>query len=330
MSLGYGYAENVLYSELAPVDAAYLLASFEGFFERSLWEEALDWNTMAFWEHRRFEAGDDIPDQTLFLLQSQIEGYVGLYSKWRLGGRYLGLEQAFDATFDELERNSFLVKAKEPELLLGWESFLWAFEYDAEIGFSRMNFEQEGSDYESFNWEVDFDYRINDDLSWVSGVFGYERDYLERSGRDLSGAAIVGSSLQMSQLGFETGLDFRKSFDASEHRFSILLGDRQREDGQLGYYDRSRRSVEFRWQGDWERMRLALQADFGAYRYDHQLGDDGSREATDSWAWSLEWDRDLNDRWGIFVWLNGEEEDSNASFSSYESRGVSMGLRWLK
>lgn len=330
VSLGYGYAENVLYSELAPVDSAFVVANVEAFFERTLFSDFLDWNTMLFLDHRSFQSAEDIPEQTLFLLQTQVEGYAGLYSKWRVGSRYLGLEQAFDATFDELERNRFLVKAKEPELLLGWESFFWRFEYDAELGFSRMSFEQEGSDYDSLNWQVDVDQQITDGLSWESGIFGYDRDYLERSGRDLRGVAIADSRLGMTQIGFETGLSWLRSTEAADHKVSLMLSERDRSDAQVGYYDRKRQSLEFRWQARWDRLSLLVQADYGEYRYENQTGEDGFPEATDSWSWSVELDRKLNERWGAFLWLSGEREDSNASFSSYDSRSVSIGMKWLK
>lgn len=275
VSLGYGYSENVLYSELAPVDSAFVQASVEAIFERPLFGEMIEWNTMLFAEHRSFLSDEDIPDQTMALLQSQLEGYAGISSKWRVGGRYLSLEQAFDATFDELERNSFLVRVQEPEFLLGWESFFWRFEYDAELGFSRMSFEQDGNDYDSVNWQVDFDQRINDDWTWESGVFGYDRDYLDREGRDLSGYAINDSRLTMSEVGLETGFAWKRSFESVDHRVSFMLADRQRRDGQFGYYDRKRQTLELWWQARWEKTLLLLQLDYGEYRYDNQVGEIG-------------------------------------------------------
>ncbi len=330
LSLGYGYAENVLYSELAPVDAAFTVANVEVFFERSLFDASFDWNAMLFVDHRVFHSDEVIPDETLALAQTQLEGYVGLYSKWRAGARYLRLEQAFDATFDELERNSFLVTAEEPEVLFGWESFFWTFAYDVEVGFSRMSFEQEGSDYDSLNWKVDIDQRINDQFSWRSGLFGYERNYVDRLGRDLRGRAIVDSLLGMSQFGFETGFVWEPDSDLFEQELSVMLSQRDRSDAQVGYYDRRRRSVEVQWRGEWESRSLVLRADYGEYRYENQLGDDGFLEGTDAWSWSLEFEQKLSERWSAFVWLNEEAEESNANFSSYDSRSVSIGLKWLK
>ncbi len=330
LSLGYGYAENALYSELAPVDAAFTVANVEGFFERTLLDGSIDWNAMLFVDHRIFHSDEEIPDQTLVLAQTQFEGYVGLYSKWRVGARYLNLEQAFDATFDALERNSFLVTAEEPEVLFGWESFFWTFAYDAELGFSRMSFAQEGSDYDSLNWKIDVDQRINDQLSWRSGVFGYERNYVDRLGRDLSGGVLADSLLGMSQLGFETGLVWSTDADWLDQKLSVMLSQGERSDAQFGYYDRRRRAVEVLWRGEWESRSLVLRADYGEYRYENRLGDDGLIEGTDAWSWSLEFEQKLSESWSAFVWLNEEEEESNASFSSYDSRSVSIGLKWLK
>ncbi|MBD5781336.1 hypothetical protein IEN85_17680 [Pelagicoccus sp. NFK12] len=330
LSLGYGYAENVLYSEIAPVDSAFLLASLEGYFEGTIFSDSLDWNAMGFVEHRSFESDEHVPSQTIALLQSQVEGYAGLYSKWRLGGRYLGLEQAFDATFDVLDRNTFLVKAKEPELFLGWKSLFLTFEYDAEIGLSRMEFDQEGSDYDSFNWEVEIDQRIVEGLNWKSGIFGYERNYLDRAARDLDGSTLPDTLMNTRQLGFETGLEYERQTEAADHKLSLMLGERRRRDLAFGYYDRSRRSVLLQWQIDWKATSLRLESDFGAYRYDAQLGEDDRLQRTDSWSWTLELERRLSERWGVFLWATIEDEDSNASFFSYEANSLSLGLRWLK
>lgn len=330
VALGFGYSENVLYSELAPVDSTFVLVSLEGFLERSLFSDAIDWSTMAFLEHRSFLSDEDIPSQTLALVQSQIEGYLGLYSQWRIGGRYLGLEQAFDATFDELERNSFLVRAEEPEFLMGWESFLLGFETDTELGLSRMSFDQEGSDYDSFNWEMDFDRRINDEFVWVSGVYGYDRSYLERSGRDLDGRAIDGSRLKLQQFGIETGLEWSGSWDTVDHTVRLLLSERRRRDGQFGYYDRERQLVELVWQAHWESTSLLFQIEYGEYRYENQFGEDDLLQNTEAFSWSLELDRKINEQWGFFLWFEEEREDSNASFTSYDARSVSLGLKWFK
>lgn len=330
VAVGYGYAENVLYSELAPVDSPFVVLSLEGFLERSVFSDSIDWSTMAFLEHRSFQSNEDIPEQYLALVQTQLEGYFGLYSKWRVGGRYLGLEQAFDATFDELERNSFLVQVEEPEFLFGWESFLLGFETDTELGLSRMSFDQEGSDYDSFNWTIDLDQRINDSFTWVSGVYGYDRRYLDRSARDLDGDEISESRLKMQQLGFETGLEWSRSFDTVDHKLRLLISDRSRVDEQEGYYDRGRQAAEFLWRASWEKMSLLVQVDYGEYRYKNQLGDDDLLQGTDAFSWSVEWDRKLNDQWGMFLWLEEDREDSNANYSSYDSRSISLGLKWFK
>lgn len=329
-SLGYGYAENVLYSELAPVDSAFALARFEGIADLPVFSELVEWKSLLFGEHRQYFSDEGVPDQSLVLAQSELEGYAGLYGKWRLGGRFLGMEQAFDVTFDVLDRTSVSVKAQKPEAFIGWDSFIWVFAYDAEIGLSRMSFDQTGSDYDSFNWQLSSRFPIGESLVWEYGIFGYERDYLDRLGRDLDGYGLEGTSLSMSELSYESGLVWSAETEAAAHRVSLMAGERDRDDSISGYYARRRRSVEFGYLGQWEKTSLLLEVDYGRYLYGVQVGDDGLAQRNDSWSWSVEFERELSERWAVFFNLAGEIEESNLSFSSYESSSLAVGLKWLR
>lgn len=330
VSVGYGYAENVLYSELAPLGSAFALARLEGVGDLPAFSELVKWKSMLFAEHRRYFSEEEIPDQSLVLAQSELEGYVGLYGKWRLGGRFLGMEQAFDLTFDALERTSVSVKAQEPEAFIGWDSFFWIFAYEAEIGLSRMSFEQPGNDYDSFNWQLSPRFPIGEGLAWEFEVSGYERDYLDRLGRDLTGYSLEGTVLGMSELGYETGLVWSADTERADHRVSLTLGERDRDDSISGYYARRRRSVDIAYHGQWRNTSLLLEIDYGRYLYGVQIGDDGLAQRNDSWSWSVEFERELSERWGGFVALSGEIEESNLGFSSYESRSLAVGLKWLR
>lgn len=328
LSFGYGYADNVLYSEIAPIDAAFALVNVEAQGGRTLFSERVFLDLLLFGELRSFNSLPGVSDQSVLLLQSELSSFVGLYSEWLLGGRYLGLTQAFDATFDVLDRQSFLLELKEPELYVGFETFFWMQLYEFEGGVSKATFESPGNDYASLNWQLDVSQQINRSIDFVSQISGYVRDYDDRLARDSSGAALAGIGLEMEQYALESGFHYDFEAGRVSHAFELLLAYEQRSDGQEGYYDRTRRSLNLEWVVETEKTSFGLRVGRGGYRYAVQTVGDGSAQKSDGWTWSVEWERSLNVKWSVFGLADGESEDSNDEFSSYDAASLVLGMKW--
>lgn len=325
---GFGYTENVLLGENLTVDSPFAYVGLEGVVSRSFGGEQYFWNSLAYGDFRSYEKLDGVPDHSIVLLQTELEGYVGMVAKGRVGARYLSLTQVFDATFDELERVDFVVKADEPEIFFGYETIVGEYSYDLELGFGKMSFEDLSSDYESLSLEFEVERELTDALVWRSEFRAMSRSYTERLARSLSGVQIADTLLRTELLGFETGLAYAVSLGGVEHEFEVSTAYFDRTDTSSGYYDRSRLKTEFDWEFSLQGVEIELASGYDSFDYANQVGDDGLRRKSDSWYWELELERDLTDSWSVFASFSGEEDKSNEAFATYETRTALLGIRW--
>ncbi|MBK1879595.1 hypothetical protein [Pelagicoccus mobilis] len=328
VAAGVGYTENVLLGEVVQLDSAFAYFGLEGVANKSFWGDQFTWSSLAYADVRTYDKLDGVPVHAIYLLQTELESYVGLISKGRVGARYLDLTQVFDATFDELERVDFIVEGSEPEFYVGYESMLGEFEYDIELSAGHMAFKDMSNDYDSFSVEVEFERPLLDALTWKSELEGWRRQYDEKSARSLSGIPLADTLLETEMVGAETGLRFTPIIFDTVNILELTAAYREREDLVTGYYDRSRLSADIEWRTSAWGIDFDLSGTYTEYQYDHQFGDGGDLKASDSWYWELEMERKLSESWSAFLNLSTEEESSNESFASFETRTVLLGIRW--
>lgn len=325
---GVGYTENVLLGEAMRVDSAFAYFGLEAVAAKPFLGDQYSWNSLVYADVRSFEELEGVPEHSIYLLQTELEGYVGMIAKGRVGARYLNLTQVFDATFDEVDRVDFVVKADEPEFFVGYETIIGEYTYDLELGLGRMTFVDLNSDYDSVNLELEVKRDLTDALRWKSTFSAWERSYRNRFGRDSSGFEISETKLKTEQLAFQTGLRYVADFSGSEHAFGLVGEVKERSDVVSGYYDRSRYTLEFDWRFSLAGVEMDFTTGYGKYEYENQVGRDELMKTSESIYWELELERDLSDSWSVFLNLSGEDDESNESFSTYETQTALLGIRW--
>lgn len=325
---GVGYTENVLLGESVTVDSPFAYLGLEGVASKPFGGEQYSWNSLAFADLRSFEKLEGVPDHSIVLLQTELEGYVGMIARGRIGARYLNLTQVFDATFDEVERVDFVVKADEPEVFVGYKTIIGEFSYDLEFGLGHMSFVDLSSDYDSLNLDLEVSRELTDSLWWTWELSAWERSYKDRAARDVSGIRISDTTLETEQIGLESGLAYSVEIAGIDHEFELSAAFQDRADLVSGYYDRSRVKAEFEWAFSAGAYDFDFASGYGKYRYGNQLGEDGARKVSESWYWELELERKFTESWSVFLNVSSDEDDSNESFATYDSRTALLGIRW--
>ncbi len=276
ISSGYGYKENVLFSEIVPIDSPFAYVGLEGIAQREFIESGGEWTTMALLDNRHYFNGGDLPDETFGLLLSEYGKYVTVDGKLTGGVQYIYFNQAFDTTFDVLDVRQIVITAQEPRLYLEWEGFFWQFEYGFEAVASRMYFDDPQNDYETLDWEIDIDYLLGEKTHLLVAVNGFARDYTDRQPRDREGDRIVDAMLGTDQLGLEISLEQPARWAGFDIEAEVGLDFEMRHDRHFGYYDRDRLKyfIDIKAEGE----RWSLRADIGCSDRDyvHQLADSGS------------------------------------------------------
>lgn len=327
-SAGIGYRENVLYSEILPVDSTFRYLSFEGVTQKNFIATGAEWTTMFLLDNRSYLQVDDLPDETFGMFLSEFGKYVTIDGRLAAGIQYVYLNQAFDASFDILNENRVILTAQEPGLTLEWSSFFWQFEYVASLGASRMYLKDLEGDYETVDWELEIDYALKGEARLFFAVNGFARDYTDRLGRDLDGFRLDDTILGTDQTGFESGFEqaFRALGMAGE--FELEVDYRERRDRHSGYYDRDRLKYGMEWKLKGEKWDFDVDVSYAQSDYLAQISDDGLLRSSQEWMWEIEMARKVSAAWSLFFRANGETSDSNESFFSYRTNSVLLGLRY--
>ncbi len=326
-SAGMGFKENVLLSEIAPIDSSFNYLSFEGIAQKEFIETGAQWTTMALVENRHYFEGGDLPDEAFGLMVSEYARYVGIDGTLRGGVQYLYFNQAFDATFDVLDPNQIVITAQEPRLYVEWESFFWQFEYAASVGVSRMYFQDASDDYETIDWELELDYAIDNRTNWRFAVNGFARDYTDRPTRSADGFRIDSIILGTDQLGFETSVERGFGSESMALLAEIGIDYEERRDRHFGYYDRDRTKYFLELRTNGEKWRMRLDIGFSDREYRTQIAENGALRRSDDWIGSLEWERDLNEKWAFFARGETDSSESNETFFSYDANSLMLGIR---
>ena len=327
VSAGFGYKENVLLSEIAPVDSGYNYLSFEGIAQKEFIENGAQWTTMALLENRHYLEGGDLPDETFGLVVSEYSRFVGIDGTFKGGIQYLYFNQAFDATFDILDPNQITITAQEPRFYMEWESFFWQFEYAASVGASRMYFQDASDDYETLDWELELDYAIDDLTNWLFAVNGFARDYTDRPTRDAKGFRVDSIILGTDQIGFETSVERGFGSESLPLLAEIGIDYKERRDRHFGYYDRDRTKYFLELRTGGEKWRLRLDVGFSDRDYLTQIAENDALRESKEWVASLEWERDLSQKWAFFAKGETDSSESNETFFSYDANSLMLGIR---
>lgn len=327
-SAGYGYRENVLFSEIAPVDSTFGYVSFEGIAHKEFTQTGGDWTSMALLDNRRYFQRSNLPDETFGLLLTEYGRFLTIDGRLTGGLQYVYFNQAFDATFDVLDLRQIGVQAQEPGVYLEWESFFWQFGYTAEAGFSRMYFEDSEDDYETLDWEFEADYLVSDSWSLTAALNGFVRDYTDRPAREISGARLDSVALGTDQAGIELALETKRSLWGIAGELEVVVDFEARRDRHFGFYDRDSINYGIEWRGGGENWNAHVDFGYAQRNYLYQTVENGSLRSSSDWVWSAELERDLNSSWAAFLRIDGDESDSNETFFSYEANTVLVGMRF--
>ena len=326
-STGFGYKENVLLSEIAPIDSGFNYLSFEGIAQKEFIETGAQWTTMALVENRHYLEGSDLPDETFGLVVSEYSRFLGIDGTLKGGIQYLYFNQAFDATFDILDPNQITITAQEPRLYMEWESFFWQFEYTASMGVSRMYFQDASDDYEMLDWELELDYAIDDFTKWLFTVNGFARDYTDRPTRDAEGFRVDSIILGTDQIGFETAVEHGFGSESLPLLAEIGIDYEERRDRHFGFYDRDRLKYFLEVRAGGEKWRLRLDVGYSERDYLTQIAENDAGRESQEWVASLEWERDLSQKWAFFARGETDSSESNETFFSYDANSLMLGIR---
>ncbi|MDG2167301.1 MAG: hypothetical protein P8L44_05150 [Opitutales bacterium] len=327
-STGLGYKENVLFSEILPVDSAFNYFSMEGVVQKDFVESGAEWVSIFLLDNRNYWQVDDLPDETFGMFLSEFGRHMTIDGRLAASFRYVYLNQAFDASFDILDEKRIVLTAQEPGLSLEWASFLWQLKYTATIGASRMFFADSKDDYETLDWEVEIDYLIGDRVRFFLAPNGFVRDYTDRVARDLDGYRLSDTILGTDQRGVEGG--FEQSFRVMglEAELELEVDFSTRRDRHTGYYDRDRLKYGFDWSLAGKKWNFGLDVSYADSEYLTQISEDGELRSSKEWVWGFEMARDIGKKWNVFLRADVEKAHSNETFFSYESNSVLLGIRY--
>ncbi len=326
-SAGVGYKENVLFSEIAPVDSPFAYVGVEGITTHEFIELGSEWTAMALLDNRHFTKGHDLPDETFGLFLTEYGQYVTVDGRISGGLQYVYFKQAFDATFDILDPNQITLTGQEPKLYVDWKAFFWQFEYQATLGASRMYFKNPKNDYETIDWELELDYLLGESAKVLLTANGHVRDYTDRPARTVSGSRVDSVVLGEDQAGLELTYERPLGFLGLKGELELGIDFEARRDRHFGYYDRDSLKYGLEWSGGGEKWDIRLDFGFAERDYLRQTVDDGSLRTSDEWIWTVDLERELSDSWGLFLNLSRDESDSNETYFSYEANSVMLGLR---
>ncbi|MEM9160040.1 MAG: hypothetical protein AAGB46_13425 [Verrucomicrobiota bacterium] len=325
-SLGIGYKENVLYSEVLPQDSMFSYADLEGMAKGEMFNLGAEWTLMGLGEFRHYNDIDGVPDETFGLVLGEFSKSIGLFGEAGLGVQYLYVNQAFDATFDIVEERRAILKVQEPELYAKWRSLFWEFEYTVKISTSRMYFSDRTDDYETDSLEFELDYELGERDVLILTLEGLRRNYVERLARIQTGETVAGFRRKMDSISAE--LEWERSYKLGDWSGTIGLEGKlsERRDGFAGYYDRDRR--KFGLECEFEHGGWYLSADVAYTESDYlvQVTELGDAVKTEGWVGALNIEKDLNETWAAFLQLDLDKEDSNESLFSYEANSLMLGF----
>ncbi len=327
-SAGFGYKENVLFSEILPVDSAFNYVSVEGAVQKEFIASGAEWVSIFLLDNRNYWQVDDLPNETFGMFLSEFGKHVTVDGRLAASFQYVYLNQAFDASFDILDENRIVLTAEEPGLYFEWASFLWQFKYTAKAGASRMYFADSKDDYETLDWELEFDYMMNKGGRLFLAPNGFIRDYTARVARDLDGFRLEETILGTDEQGIEGGFEqsFRVLGLATEVELEVDFSARR--DRHTGYYDRDRLKygIDLRLAG--EKWDFGINASHADSEYLSQLADDGQLRSSKDWVCGFEMAREMGEKWGVFLRADAERSVSNETFFSYESNSILLGMRY--
>jgi len=324
---GYGYKENVLYSEIVPLDSPFAYIGVEGIAQREFFEQGAEWTTMLLLDNRHFSKGDDLPDETFGLLLSQYGRHIAIDGKLTGGLQYVYFNQAFDATFDVLDVNQIVLRGQEPKVFVDWEAFLWQFGYTASVGAARMYFQDPTNDYETVDWELEADYLLGEESRALLTINGHARDYSDRPARTASGTRVDSITLGEDQAGIELAYERPLGFRGIRGELELGVDYEARRDRHFGYYDRNSLKYGLEWATGGEKWSLRLDLGYAKRDYRVQTVDNNELRKSEEWVWYLDWERELSDAWAVFLNVNHDKSDSNETYFSYDSNSIMLGLR---
>ena len=108
-SAGFGYKENVLFSEILPVDSAFNYVSVEGAVQKEFIASGAEWVSIFLLDNRNYWQVDDLPNETFCMFLSEFGKHVTVDGRLAASFQYVYLNQAFDASFDILDENRIVL-----------------------------------------------------------------------------------------------------------------------------------------------------------------------------------------------------------------------------
>ena len=327
VSAGLGYKENVLFSEILPVDSAFNYLSVEGVMQKDFIESGAEWVSIFLLDNRSYWQVDDLPDETFGMFLSEFGRHMTVDGRLAASFSYVYLNQAFDASFDIQDENRIVLTAQDPGLSLEWESFLWQFKYTASVGASRMYFADSKDDYETLNWELEFDYLVSESGRLFLNPNGFVRDYTDRTARDLDGYRLEETILGTDQRGLEGGFEQSFRFLGLDAELELEVDFSARRDRHSGYYDRDRLKYGLDWSLAGEKWDFGIDVSYADSEYLTQMSEDGDLRSSKEWVLGFEMGRDIWNKWNVFLRADVDRSNSNETFFSYESNSVLLGMR---
>lgn len=327
LSSGYGYGENLLLSEVAPQDSGYTFVEAEAFVIRPIPKLDTELLATAFFDSKIMDALDELDHESIGMLNAELSKFLGEDHLASFGLEHVYVKQAFDSSFDELEVHSQVIQTREPAAYMRWETSGLGFDWNSRIKYRDTKFDDEENNYNTI------DYRL-----WTSrpligkwytrfGFRYYDRGYDERLARDLSGFEIPEEELELSAK--EIDLRLIRDFEFGDFDGELKVGIERltRRDRSEGYSDRDD------WEGklgvewgseDWE-FEVGLAYDRRAYQ--NQVEADGAQRLEENVSWSVRIERTYNEKWSLFLYASGENEDTNQEYASYDTRSITVGVR---
>lgn len=324
LSGGLGYRDNVLLSEIAPESSGYLYTGFDAMSIRSKPEGKDNWLVLFMAENRAFFDVEDFDNETLVFALTHYSRQIESIGKLGAGVEYLYTSQAFDASIDEVETSSVVVKGSQAMFVADWK---FAEQNTLKLGTGKMTFADDSNDFDLTELSFESDFSISDSLEFRLSLKVADRDYVNRFSRDDDGVLIDDSLLSLLEKRTRLTLVEQRALWRGDFVSKLYLDYSTQSSSASRYYDRDRTRLggSLEWSGeDWS---ITLGASYQQIDYDVRLGEDGFTRSNDDIRWSFELERRLNKDWSVFLHFDDSEKETNESFSSYGTNSLMVGFR---
>ncbi|MDH5629220.1 MAG: hypothetical protein OEY96_03590 [Gammaproteobacteria bacterium] len=241
------------------------------------------------------------------------------------GGQLIG--DRFDS--DTLDFNAEATYVAKSNLIydLSYQFRSKSYEDFSALGLTNL-------DYSQHEIGLDMEYPTSDQVKFLTAIHYRMREYDNREAKDLTGAFIANTNLEYDYVDFEFGFLSK----VGKTRWKTTIGQTNRSDNELGYYDSSSLNFDISVRHKFGKKHT-FRADFKYkdYEYDNrvdinQVTLNEETKARDGWSLDLDYQFPVT-KWSkrtvyMYVELTTDDYDSTNPIFAYSKNNIGVGFRW--